>query len=77
MDIPEDMRTTLYEGDKNSEFDRGVYGSKATGEPGVHFGVSTVLAVREALKAARTELLGKNPKEWITLSKFFIVYSYT
>ena len=68
MDIPEDLRVTLYEGDRNSG--RGVLGSKATGEPAVHMGVSCVLALRRAIDAARTTILKKDPKEYYSLCKF-------
>ena len=67
MDIPEDLRVTLYEGDRNSG--RGVLGSKATGEPAVHMGVSCVLALRRAIDAARTTILKKDPKEYYSLCK--------
>ena len=68
FDIPEDLRVTLYEWDKDSG--RGVLGSKATGEPAVHMGVSCVLALRRAIDAARTTILNKDPKEWYPLCKF-------
>jgi hypothetical protein len=73
FDIPEDLRVTLYEWDKNSG--RGVLGSKATGEPAVHMGVSSVLALRQAIDAGRTTILKKDPKDWYSLCKFNSVFS--
>jgi hypothetical protein len=55
---------------------RGVLGSKATGEPATHMGVSAALAVRKALNEAKTEILGKDPKEWFALSKSFLTGSF-
>jgi hypothetical protein len=61
---------TLYEWDKDSG--KGVLGSKATGEPAVHMGVSTVLALRKAIDAARTTILNKDPKDWYPLCEYRI-----
>jgi len=51
-DIPEELNVKLVEGDKT----KGLLGSKATGEPATHMGVSVALAIRNAVKAARTEV---------------------
>ncbi len=67
MDIPEVFNVTLYEWDKDSG--RGVLGSKATGEPAVHMGVSCVLALRRAIDAGRRSLLHKDDKDWYSLCK--------
>jgi hypothetical protein len=47
----------------------GVFGAKATGEPAVLLGVSSLLAIRHALAAAKLDL-GADPKEWFNLCKF-------
>ena len=67
MDIPEDLRVSLYEWERDSG--KGVLGSKATGEPSVHMGVSCVLALRRAIDAARTSILKKDPKDYYFLCK--------
>ena len=67
QDIPEEMNVTLYQGDRNQG--RGILGSKATGEPAVHMGVSVGLAIRHALEAVKTEILYK--KEWTQLGTLY------
>ena len=54
QDIPEELNVTLYEGDRNEG--RGVLGSKATGEPATHMGVSVAFAIRNALDAMKQEI---------------------
>ena len=70
QDIPEELNVTLYQGDRNEG--RGVLGSKATGEPAVHMGVSVGLAIRHALTAVQAEL---NPdgSDWFQLGMFSIM----
>ena len=70
QDIPEELNVTLYQGDRNEG--RGVLGSKATGEPAVHMGVSVGLAIRHALTAVQAEV---NPdrSDWFQLSMFAIM----
>ena len=69
QDIPEELNVTLYQGDRNEG--RGVLGSKATGEPAVHMGVSVGLAIRHALTAVQAEL---NPdrSDWFQLGMLTI-----
>lgn len=68
QDIPEELNVTLYQGDRNQG--RGVLGSKATGEPAVHMGVSVGLAIRHAINAVKQE--NENyKKEWFQLGKFY------
>ena len=64
QDIPEEMNVTLYEGDQN--LGRGVLGSKATGEPATHMGVSVAFAIRHALDAVKQEIGQENGK-WYPL----------
>ena len=54
---------------------RGVLGSKATGEPATHMALSAVLALKNALDAGRLAILKKDPKEWISLCKYYICLS--
>merc|ERR1712218_505261 len=70
QDIPEELNVTLYQGDRNEG--RGVLGSKATGEPAVHMGVSVGLAIRHALTAVQAEV---NPErsDWFQLGMFAIM----
>ena len=70
QDIPEELNVTLYQGDRNEG--RGVLGSKATGEPAVHMGVSVGLAIRHALTAVQAEV---NPdrSDWFQLGMFAIM----
>lgn len=56
QDIPEELNVTLYEGDRNTNQERGVLGSKATGEPATHMGISVAFAIRNALDAMKTEI---------------------
>ena len=51
-DIPDDFRVTLLQDDYN---DMGVLGSKASGEAGVRLGCSVLMALRDAITAARAE----------------------
>ena len=67
QDIPEELNVTLYQGDRNEG--RGVLGSKATGEPAVHMGVSVGLAIRHAIDAVKQENASYK-KEWFQLGKF-------
>jgi len=67
LDIPETLNVTLFEWDKDSG--RGVLGSKATGEPAVHMGVSCLLALRRAINAGRKTHLKKDEKDWYSLCK--------
>ena len=67
QDIPEELNVTLYQGDRNQG--RGVLGSKATGEPAVHMGVSVGLAIRHAINAVKQES-EHYKKEWFQLGKF-------
>ena len=46
----------------------GVFGAKATGEPAVLMGVSALLAIRQALAAAKIDL-GEDPLQWFDLCK--------
>lgn len=62
MDIPEDFRVTFYDQGNSS----GIMSSKATGEPSCVMGVSVLLALRKAIKAARTSL-GEDQTEWFDL----------
>ena len=72
QDIPEELNVTLYQNDRNQG--RGVLGSKATGEPATHMGVSVGLAIRNAIENVQGEI-NQQPKEWIQLGKaFFIIY---
>ena len=66
QDIPEELNVTLYEGDKNSNQERGVLGSKATGEPAVHMGISVAFAIRNALDSMRNEI-GPGNYQWYPL----------
>ena len=56
QDIPEELNVTLYEGDRNSNQERGVLGSKATGEPATHMGISVAFAIRNALDSMKKEI---------------------
>ena len=67
QDIPEELNVTLCEGDRNEG--RGVLGSKATGEPAVHMGVSVALAIRHAINAVKKEN-AHYKKEWFELGSF-------
>ena len=50
----------------------GVFGAKAIGEPAVLMGVSCLLAIRQALAAAKIQF-GEDPKQWFDLCKSFII----
>lgn len=64
MDIPVDLRTTLWQKTGNPD---GVLRSKGTGEPAISMAVSVVFALRQALKSARHD--AKLPDEWFHLGK--------
>lgn len=49
-DIPDEFNVTLLQDDYN---DMGVYGSKASGEAGLRLGCSVLMALRDAVTAAR------------------------
>ncbi|OHT00827.1 aldehyde oxidase and xanthine dehydrogenase [Tritrichomonas foetus] len=49
-DIPDDFRVELLRNDYN---DMGIYGSKASGEAGLRLGCSVLMALRDAVTAAR------------------------
>jgi len=51
-DIPDDFRVTLLKDDYNN---MGVLGSKASGEAGVRLGCSVLMALRDAVTAARAQ----------------------
>lgn len=72
QDIPEEMNVTLYQGDKNQG--RGILGSKATGEPATHMGVSVAFAIRNALDAVKNEI-NPNNKEWYQLGMLLLTFS--
>ena len=59
-DIPEELNLKLIEGDRT----KGLLGSKATGEPAVHMGVSVALAIRQALIASRRHLGQQFDSDW-------------
>ena len=66
-DIPEDLRTTFFDSKRNPS---GVLGSKATGEPSVLMGVSALMAIRQAIAAAKKDM-GEDPKAWFNLCEYF------
>ena len=70
QDIPEELNVTLYEGDRNSNQERGVLGSKATGEPATHMGISVAFAIRNAINAMKKEMDSEGPK-WYSLGKSY------
>jgi len=47
----------------------GVFGAKAIGEPAVLFGISSVLAIKQALNAGKVDV-GVDPTQWFDLRKF-------
>ncbi|KAH6563748.1 hypothetical protein BASA60_010597 [Batrachochytrium salamandrivorans] len=51
-DIPADFRVTVMDGVRN---ERAVHSSKAVGEPPLFLGASVLFAIREAVRAARSE----------------------
>jgi len=61
-DMPDDFRVQLLKDNYN---DMGVYGSKASGEAGLRAGCAVLMALRDAVKAAR-EQFGCN--EWFELN---------
>lgn len=69
MDIPVDIRTTLWQKTGNPD---GVLRSKGTGEPAISMAIAVVFALRQALKSARRD--AKLPDEWFHLGKrsFFL-----
>ena len=71
QDIPEELNVTLCQNDRNQG--RGVLGSKATGEPAVHMGVSVGLAIRNAIENVQGEI-SQSKKEWIQLSKNVLLH---
>ena len=71
QDIPEEMNVTLYQGDRNQG--RGILGSKATGEPAVHMGISVAFAIRHALDAVKQEI-SPNNKEWYQLGRLLFKF---
>ena len=68
QDIPQELNVSLYEGDLN--LGRGILGSKATGEPATHMGVSVAFAIRHALNAMKQEIDPENMK-WYPLGENF------
>ena len=70
QDIPEELNVTLYEGDRNSNQERGVLGSKATGEPATHMGISVAFAIRNAINAMKKEMDSEGSK-WYSLGKSY------
>ncbi len=46
----------------------GVFGAKAIGEPPMLFGVSSLIAIRRALAAAKADA-GADPTQWFNLCK--------
>ena len=70
QDIPEELNVTLYEGDRNSNQERGVLGSKATGEPATHMGISVAFAIRNAINAMKKEIDSEGVK-WYSLGKSY------
>jgi hypothetical protein len=62
-DIPEDLRITLL---KNAPNPDGILRSKAVGEPVVASGVVVLLALRNAIAAARKD---KGHTEWFRIGK--------
>ena len=73
QDIPEEMNVTLYEGDRNEG--RGILGSKATGEPATHMGVSVAFAIRNAIDAVKKDIDPGN-MAWYQLSKFCLTVCF-
>ena len=69
QDIPEEMNVTLYEGDRNTNQERGVLGSKATGEPATHMGISVAFAIRNAIDAMKRDIEPEGSK-WYPLGMF-------
>ena len=69
QDIPEELNVTLYEGDINDNQKRGVLGSKATGEPATHMGISVAFAIRNAIDSMKKELDTGN-YDWYPLGMY-------
>ena len=72
QDIPEELNVTLYEGDRNTNEERGVLGSKATGEPATHMGISVAFAIRNAIDSIRKEIDPEN-LAWYPLGMIYDV----
>ena len=73
QDIPEELNVTLYEGDRNEG--RGILGSKATGEPATHMGVSVAFAIRNAIDAVKKDIDPGN-RTWYPLGKFYFTICF-
>ena len=71
QDIPQELNVTLFEVDRNEG--AGVLGSKCTGEPATHMGVSVAFAIRNALNAAKQEIAPGKP-DFYALSKLNIIH---
>lgn len=61
-DIPDDFRVELLQNTYNN---MGIYGSKASGEAGLRAGCSVIMALRDAIRAARHQF---GHDEWFELS---------